>query len=117
MHGVTGLARDYASDDLAAEQRQIANEVEYLVANEFILVTQGAIDHAFASKHDAAIHGSTADEAHFAHGLLVFAKSEGAGRRDFALEFSIVKVDFEAFQSDLRVRKVDLVRNGIAFSG
>ncbi len=43
MHGVTGLARDYASDDLAAKQRQIADEVEYLVANEFILVTQGAV--------------------------------------------------------------------------
>ena len=40
MHSVAGFARDHPSDDLPAEKRQIADQIENFMTDELILVTE-----------------------------------------------------------------------------
>ena len=44
MHGVARAVGDYVSQDLLSQQCQIANQVEYFVAHEFIGVTERSPD-------------------------------------------------------------------------
>ena len=56
MHDVTAALSDDFAEYRHAEQRQIADDVEYLVTHEFISKAQtGFVQHSFRRQHDRIV--------------------------------------------------------------
>ena len=83
MHGVTGALGDDVAFDAAASQREIADEVEHLVADVFIFEAERAVFRAFGADDDGVVRSGAANQTHVAKHLLVSFVSEGAGGGDF----------------------------------
>src|SRR6202021_4031406 len=79
---------------------EIADEVEDLVAGELVAEAQGSVLDAVAGKDNDALLGCTADEAHVAEFLLVFAETEGAGGSDLSLVGAGGEVDHVSLTAD-----------------
>src|ERR1700684_533150 len=84
VHGVSGAVGDNVAENLPAEQGQIADEVENLVAHKFVFKAQGRVLDALAGQDDAIVTRSSADQSHIAELLLVFAGAKGSRRSDVA---------------------------------
>src|SRR5271154_2736599 len=87
------------------------------MANEFIGKTQRWILDSSSGKDDAVFPGSSADQTHVTHRLLIFAGSEGAGGSDLAQIIAILQLDLKGFPANERMRKVDGVGNRIRTGG
>src|SRR5579863_10335695 len=117
MHGVTGAVGDHFAENLLAQQREISDQVENLVAHEFVGETERAVLDAVAREHDAVFPRRSANQSHVAHGLLVLARAEGAGGGNVLQVAAVGKFYLEGFFADERVREVDGVRNRIRVAG
>ena len=82
VHGMAGALGYDAALDAAAGEGEVADEVEDLVADEFVGEAQGTVLDAGAGDDDGAVVGDAADEAHVAELLLVLLEAEGAGGGD-----------------------------------
>src|SRR3546814_3403211 len=85
-----GMARPVAlevADDRRADQVEVADRIEHLVAHEFVAEAQAlGVEDLLAVHHDGVVQRAAAGEAHGAHLLDVLCEAEGAGARDIALE-------------------------------
>ena len=125
VHGVAGAIGDHAAQDAVAEQRQVSDQVQHLVADELIVIAQGAVGDAVACEHDGVFFRGAADQSHLAHLLRLMQKSEGARGGDVAAVEIAVEVgdasrgarhqlDLKTFFADQRMRKIDGVGDGVS---
>ena len=82
---VAGLDRDDVSANGAAEQREVADDIEDFVPDEFIWETQRLLAQDGIAAHDDGVLQAAALDQVFLHQRLdVLVINKGAGRRDFA---------------------------------
>src|SRR5580698_6873335 len=103
------------AEDTLAEQGQIADQVEDLVADELILEAQRRVVDALAGEYHAVLARSATDEAHVQHRVLLLEEAEGSGGGDLADVAAVGKLNLEGFATDQRVREVDGVAHRVAF--
>jgi hypothetical protein len=116
VHGVAGALGDDAAEDLVAGEGEVADEVEYFVADELVGKAERAADNAAAGDDDGVGVGDAADQAHVAEFLLVFAEAEGARGRDGFAVGAGGEVERDVLQADGR-GEVDAVGDGVAVAG
>ena len=115
MHGVSRTLCDNPSPDAATRERKVANQVEHLMANKFIVETKRAILHGAFADDDGAIIRCTANQSHVPQHGFVFAKPEGARRRNQITIRSGLEIADERLVTD-RCGKVDAVVDGVPIS-
>jgi len=83
VHGVAGaLGRDLTEDG-AADEGEVADEVEDFVTNGLIGEAEAfGVEDAGGGEADGVVEGGAADEAHVAHLVELVFEAEGAGRGD-----------------------------------
>src|SRR5271170_319574 len=86
VQGVAGLVGDEAPLKRAAYQRQIADQIERFVANEFVGKAQRAVQDGIVVHDDGIGERAAANQAHFLEGHKLLDESEGAGGGEFAAE-------------------------------
>ena len=116
VHGMAGAFGDDAAEDAVAGEREIADEVEHLVANEFVGKAQASVLHAVAAEDDSVFRRGAADESHVAQHALVFAEAEGARGGDLRAVGIGREIDREILAMDGR-GEVDLVGDAVAVAG
>src|SRR5215470_11617587 len=79
VEGVAAVACDHVRAKLPAEQRQIAEQIQNLVANELVLVAE-AVQRAAVAEHDGVIERSAARQAVLPHETKISEEAVGAGR-------------------------------------
>ena len=67
-----------------ADQREVADQVQHLVAHELIGEAQRPVLDALAGEHDGIVFRSAANQPHVLQRLRLVQKSEGARRGDVA---------------------------------
>src|SRR5882724_5906225 len=78
MKRVTGFVSFHSSKKRQANERQIADQIERLVAAEFVRKAQRAIHDAIVGKDNGVIERAAADQAHGAQGLDVALKTKSS---------------------------------------
>src|SRR5690606_23479280 len=83
VKGMAALVRAETSPDGQATQRQIANRIEQLVADEFVLIAQAArIEDAILMHRDGIIEARAERIAGLAQDLGIADEAKGAGARN-----------------------------------
>src|SRR2546427_4771901 len=80
VEGVAPVARDDVREDRAAEEREIADEIEDLVPDELVAVAQ-AVERPALREHDRVVERAAAREPVLPHDSQVLEKPVGARRR------------------------------------
>ena len=107
---VARLVRGVLPDQRMAEQIQVADGVEHLVAHELVVVAQAlAVQHAELVQHDGVLQAAAQAEAGGAHRLDVLHEAEGAGARHFLHVRVAREVDHHVpvLGAEHRMREVD----------
>ena len=86
VQGVAAAVRDDVADDRVADERQIADDVEDLVADELVLEAQRVVEHAGLAEHDRVVERAAEGEALLAQRLDFLQEPERARRRDLVDE-------------------------------
>jgi len=108
VEGVAGLAGFYAAEKREANQGEVADKVEGLVAAEFVGIAEGAVHDAVLGEDDGVIQRAAADEAHGAERLDIGFEAEGAGAgKNLAERFGIYK-NFDFLLADQWVGKINV---------
>src|SRR5690242_6662609 len=85
VHGVAGFFGDHVTEERLADEGQIANEVERLVAAALIDEAEAAgVENGLAIEADGVIERGAADQAHVAHLVELIFEAEGAGGSEFS---------------------------------
>ena len=82
MKRVPGAMRHEMADDRVADEREVANRVEDLVADELVLEAQGVVENARLAEHDRVLEGAAEREPVLPQHLDVLEEREGSCRRD-----------------------------------
>ena len=82
---MAGAMRDDVTDDGISDQRQVADDIENLVADEFVFETQ-RIQHAGVADHDGVLERAAERQAVLAQPLHFLEEAEGARRGDVIRE-------------------------------
>src|ERR1051325_4240798 len=107
--GAPGADRGDLADDRAADERQVADEIEHLVAHELIAEAQGAVHYALVVEDDAVLDRPAAGQAGGAELVDVAQEPVRARRRDFLEEAVVPMIEVERLPADAGVVEVDLV--------
>src|SRR5947207_14646294 len=84
---VTRLYRNDMSPDSLTDQSKVADDIENLVTNEFVLEPQRFLAHyGIAANNDRIFKTAALDQIFFHQGLNVFIVNKGSRRRDFPFE-------------------------------
>ena len=83
MKRVTGAVRDQVADHRIADQREIADGVEDLVADELVLEAERVVQDAGLAEHDRVVERAAERQAVLPQHLDVLEERERARRRDF----------------------------------
>jgi len=105
---VAGFAGFHAAEERQADESQVADQVEGLVAAELIGIAEGAVHDAVLGEDDGVIEGAAADEAHGAERLDIGFEAEGAGAGENLAEGFGIDEHFDFLLADKRVGKVDV---------
>src|SRR5687767_4482292 len=91
------------------EEREVADDVEYLVADELVGAAQGLlVEHPVGREHDGVVERAAADEVGAPERLDLLGEAEGAGRGNLAGEaFGVERVEAVVLAADERVPEVD----------
>ncbi len=114
MSGAVGL--DVAQNALA-EEREVADEVQHLVAHELVGEAQRRVVDTVAREHNAVIARCAADKAHVQHRALLLEEAEGTGSGNVFHVAAVGQLDLEALAADQGMREIDSVADGVALSG
>src|ERR1022692_2079110 len=113
MHGVAGGVGHYRTQYLFPDQRQVTDQVQYLVAYKLVIKTQWGVQNFVAVQHDGILHRRPADQSLLPHGIGFMQKSESARRRYFTQIAAVRQPHAEALLANEWVRKIDRIRNRI----
>jgi hypothetical protein len=108
MEGVAGLAGFDAAEERKADEGEVADEVEGLVAAEFVGIAEGTVHDAVLGEDDGVIEGAAADEAHGAERLDIGFEAEGAGAGEKLAERIGIYEQFNLLLADQRMGKIDV---------
>ena len=108
VEGVAGLAGFYAAEKREANQGEVADKVEGLVAAKFVGIAEGAVHDAVLGEDDGVIQRAAADEAHGAERLDIGLKAEGAGAGENLAEGFGIDEQFDLLLADEWVRKINV---------
>src|SRR5947207_5310171 len=109
MERMPGLRRGDLADDGTADEREVAEEVEDLVADELVAEAEVAADHSFVVEHDAVLDRAAARETGGAHLLDVAQETERTGRGNLLEEAVVIEVELQRLPSDHGMAEIDLV--------
>ena len=79
---MAGLVRDDVAEDRASQQIEIADQVEHLVAGEFVGEAQRRVNHLLIVDQDQIVQPPAAGEAHLGQLVKLVHEAEGARRCD-----------------------------------
>src|SRR5579863_2026650 len=113
---MAGALRNHVAFDAAACESEVADQVEYLVADVFILKAQRAVLGTFGAENDGVLRARAADQSHVAELFLVGLIAEGACACDLGAIGVGGEVDAGLLSAD-GSGKVDGVLNAIAGAG
>lgn len=105
---VAGFAGFDAGEQGEADEGEVADEIESLVAAEFIGIAERAVHDAVLGEDDGVIERAAADEAHGAEGLDIGFEAEGAGAGENLAEGIGVNDHFDFLLADERVGKINV---------
>src|SRR5205823_7963373 len=117
VQGVAGADRGDLADDGAADQGEVADEVEHLVADELVAEAQRSVHHAALVEDDAVLDRAAARQAGRAQLVDVLEEAVRARRRDLLEEAVVLVVKVERLPPDAGVLEVDLVLDDEAVGG
>jgi hypothetical protein len=100
VEGVAGFAGFDAAEEGEADEGEVADEVEGLVAAEFVGVAEGAVHDAVFGEDDGVIEGAATDQAHGAERLDIGFEAEGAGARENLAEGFAIYEQFDLLLAD-----------------
>ena len=104
MHRVAGFFRDHVAQQRLADQRQIADQIQRLVAAAFVCEAQAAgIQDRLAIEAHGVFERRAANQTHVAHLVELIFETEGARRRDLGGVALRRDFDFEHLPSDQRM--------------
>src|SRR6266849_9808623 len=109
MEGVPGPMRGDLASDRTADQREVAQQIEDLMTDEFVAEAERPVDHGVVVEHDAVLDGPASRQARGAKLLDVADESERSRRRDLAEEIVVVIVELVGLPADGRMVEIDLV--------
>src|SRR5579884_2364066 len=110
MHGVSGAVGNDFSQNAMAQQCEITDKIENLVANEFIVEAERTVLHASVGQHDRVLFRRAANESHVAQRSFIAQESESSCRCDFSRVAVASEIDVVALNAD-RLGKIDGVGN------
>src|SRR5579864_5361151 len=109
--------RNYGSENLFAQQGQVADQIEHFVPNELVPEPKRRVHDVIAGEHDRIVRGSPANQALLAHRLSFMEETEGPCRRNFTQVVAIRKIHLKALPADHPVREIDGIRNRVPVRG
>src|ERR1700756_3819685 len=115
VHGVSRPLGDNVAKDVMSGQRQIADQVQHLVAHKLIVEAQRPVKHALPVQNDRTLLGDAADQTHITQHVFVFLKAEGSGWSNLRSVVAGCEVDRESLLANRRW-KIDLVGDAVAFA-
>jgi len=86
---VPGTIGDHVTENLFAEQSQIADEIKHFVAHKFIIKAQGRVHEAISREDHSIFRRSATDKPLLAHGVGFVQKAKCARRRNLPNVISI----------------------------
>ncbi|SPA45666.1 conserved hypothetical protein [Cupriavidus taiwanensis] len=110
VQAMAGFVRHIGADQRMAHHVQVADRIQDLVAHELVAVAQFlVVEHAVLVQHDRVVQAAAARQAHFAQGLDLVRKAEGAGAGNLAHVAGVGEIDREGLAGlvDRRVAEVD----------
>jgi hypothetical protein len=106
MERVAGFAGFNAAEEREADEGEVADQVEGLVAAKLVGVAEGAIHYAILGEDDCVVEGAAADEAHGAERFDIGFEAEGAGTRKQLAEGVGIDEQFDLLLADEGMREV-----------
>src|SRR5690606_12618767 len=108
MYGVAAFFGCYLSFKRHTQKREIADDVENLMADEFVVEPERVfVKHSVGRKHDSAVERSAEREVCLSQHFYFVRKTKSACRRDLAAERTILENEVELLPVDVRMRKID----------
>ena len=90
MHDVTAALSNYFSENRHTQQRQIADDVQNLVAHKLVAKSQASrIQHPVGREHNGVVEGAAADQVGAAQRLDFIGEAKGARGRYLATEGAV----------------------------
>ncbi len=119
MQRVTTALDANVAFDARAEQGEVAEQVEHLVAHELVREAQAvAIQHAIRIEHDGVVEAGAARATRAPECVDLADEAEGARARDLALEGRFGEIEVaQRLAADAGVLEVDLVAHAEAAAG
>jgi hypothetical protein len=108
VKGVAGFAGFDAAKEGKTNKGEVADEVEGLVAAEFVGIAEGAIHDAVFGEDDGVVEGAAPDQPHGAKGLDIGFETEGAGTGENLTKGFGIDEHFDLLLADKRVGKIDV---------
>jgi hypothetical protein len=108
VEGMAGFAGFDAAEEGESDEGQVADEVESLVAAEFVGVAEGAVHDAVFGEDDGVIERAAADEAHGAERLNIGFEAKGARAGENLAEGFGIDEQFDLLLADLRMGEVNV---------
>ncbi len=102
---------DNVPQNSLSDQRQIANQIQNLVAHELVWKAQRRIDDAVAGQNDRVLFGCAANQALLAHDFRFVKKTERPCRSDFRKVMAIRQFQGAALAANQRMWEIDGVGN------
>jgi hypothetical protein len=108
VEGVASFAGFDAAEERKADEGEVADKVEGLVAAELIRIAEGTVHDAVFGEDDGIIEGAAADEAHRAEWFNIGFEAESAGAGENLAERMGIYEYFDFLLADQRVGKIDV---------
>src|SRR2546427_3092499 len=109
MQRMPGAVRDEMADDRMADEREVADGVENLVADELVLEPQRVVEPTRFAQHDGVLERAAERQTVLAQHLDVLEERERARRRDLLHERGLGDTDGPRLMAEQRMVVADAV--------
>ena len=104
VEGVSGLVDGDLAQDREPAEGEVADEVEELMADAFVLAAEAlAVDRAVPVEDDGVVERAALGQAEGAEAVHIFEEAEGAGVGDLGFEFFGAEAEFKLLVVEERV--------------
>ena len=111
VEGMAGFAGFDAAEEGEADEGEVADEIEGLVAAEFVGIAEGAVHDAVFGEDDGVIERAAADQTHGAERLDIGFEAEGAGAGENLAEGVGIDEQFDLLLADEGMGKIHVAAN------
>src|SRR6478752_5535469 len=103
---MAALVSDEVADEIAAGERQVADQIERLVPDALVLHSQLVVDRPFRTEDQQVLVGHPLAEAPLAQPLGFFSQQERAGGGELGLKYFRRDLQLDRLPADRIVRSV-----------